>query len=219
MDGSFIPSTIAGEKAAALIELPRSWQNPTLPESYVNMARLFLARMREFGMEPLANDALEFYGRDFAADAYPDFAALQGDGDAATIIAITQDLFAEFGYAMPASFYWLHLDMAVRDDMTKKLYLRSEPAYADRARGFDAALHGQKVFAVQMKIQSIASQYGLTFLHGCKCGSCVAVQKDAFGYDIPAADRTETLRAFVWTMMYEYAIYPVTPVAEYLSAA
>lgn len=216
MDGSFYPSTIAGEKAAALIELPRGWQNSELPETYVNMARLFLARMRELNMEQLANDALEFYAADFARAAYPDFAALTGDDK---ITGITRDLFAEFGYAMPASFYWLHLDMANRDNMMKKLYLRQEPAYADRARAFDAALHGQKVFAVQMKIQSIASQYGLTFLHGCNCGNCVAVQKDAFGYEIPAADRAETLRAFVWTMMYEYAIFPVTPAAAYLSAA
>lgn len=223
MDGSFSTTTIAGEKAVALIELPRAWQtNPALTEANINMARLFFARMQEFGMGKLAYEALEFYGTDFDVAAYPDLtaAAEQYAGtDGAKIVTICQDLFAEFGYDMPASFYWLHLDMAARDNMMTKLYLRQEPAYADRARAFDAALHGQKVFAVQMKVQSIASKHGLTFLHGCNCGNCVAVQKDAFDYSIPAADRTETLRAFVWTMMYEYAIYSVTPASAYLAAA
>ncbi|GET37976.1 hypothetical protein MiSe_27300 [Microseira wollei NIES-4236] len=107
---------------------------------------------------------------------------------------------------MPASFYQVHLAPIFREHIFAERALRFDPRDAEYKRPWDAVLHACKVFAIQMKIQSIASKYGLTYQHGCGCNShlsAIDVSGGAFEYELSPQKSQRWIRSFIWTMWYD----------------
>ena len=78
------------------------------------------------------------------------------------------------------------------------------------ARQFDAILHGGYVSMLRRLIDSISSRHGYFIEHGCGCENHLAKLKPcdtAFDYQLPAATRRKTLRAFFWSVMEEYLLF------------
>lgn len=217
------------------------------PQSYVEMAQLFQYKLEQgdvdlFNERPelahlkpafielfgqLARETLEFYGEDFKVERYPNFAELVREFESKgtecenelKVARIGLELFQEFGYDLPASFYQVHLAPIFRDTVFEERALRFDPRDREHKRGWDAVLHAGKVFAVQMKIQSIASKYGFTYQHGCGCEShlsSIDQARGAFDYDLNPEKRQRWIRSFIWTAWYEYAFFPIVPNTRYL---
>ncbi len=213
--------------------------------AYVHLAQLFLYKFDHAEVElfderpeldrfkpiyaqllgPLAWDALDFFGEDFLLERYPNFdgilatAQRRGDHNAIKVAQIGLDLFREFGYDMPASFYAVHLAPLTRDHVFEERALRYDPRDRNHKQPWDAILHACKVFAIQMKVQSIASQQGLTYQHGCACNShlsSIDPMSGAFDYVISPEKRLRWLRSFLWTAWYEYALFSLIPNTAYL---
>lgn len=184
----------------------------------------------------LANETLEFYGQDFRVRRYPDFDTVFRELERAleqatpkekeqsahrfNVARIGVDLFSEFGYDVPASFYHVHLAPLYRDHVFEERALRFDPRDQNHKRPWDAVLHAGKVFAIQAKIQSIASQYGLTYQHGCGCDSHVSAIDNAAGafeYNLNTPKRNRWMRSYLWTMWYEYAFFGLIPNTAYLT--
>ena len=139
--------------------------------------------------------------------------------DEVKVVRICIELFQEFGYEMPASFYHVHLAPINREHIFEERALRFDPRDAEHKRSWDAILHAGKVFAVQMKIQSIASKYGFTYQHGCGCNSHLSSidrTVGAFDYELHPEKRQRWIRSFIWTAWYEYAFFPIVPNTSYL---
>jgi len=135
------------------------------------------------------------------------------------IARIGVDLFSEFGYDVPASFYHVHLAPLYRSHVFEARSLRPDPREQNHKRPWNAVLHAGKVFAIQAKIQSIASQYGLTYQHSCDSDSHVSeIDKAAgsFNYDLNTPKRNRWIRSYIWTMWYEYAFFGLIPNTAYL---
>ncbi|MCJ8282542.1 MAG: hypothetical protein MJK14_22635, partial [Rivularia sp. ALOHA_DT_140] len=152
---------IEGEQGAPVNQLPQSWQNIfagksnsklSHPEDYVKMAQLFLHKMSRGDVDlfnesdnlqhlkpafceifgTLAWEALDFYGKDFDVDRYPNFdlveKILSPEEDdyieRKQIVEIGRALFEEFGYDLPASFYHVHLAPVYRDEVSEVRPLR-----------------------------------------------------------------------------------------------
>ncbi|MDH6059501.1 hypothetical protein NWP17_03460 [Chrysosporum bergii ANA360D] len=217
------------------------------PQSYVEMAQLFQYKLalgdvdlfsecpelsgfksafcQLFGQ--LGYETLEFYGHDFLVDSYPNFTQLLEDvesqgkkyADAVKVAHIGLELFQEFGYELPASFYHVHLAPIYRDHIFEERALRFDKRDIVHKRAWDAVLHGGKVFAIQMKVQSIASQYGFTYHHGCGCNShlsSIDTSHGEFSYELTAEKYQRWIRSFIWTAWYEYAFFPIVPNTSYL---
>ncbi|WP_017315152.1 hypothetical protein [Mastigocladopsis repens] len=217
------------------------------PQSYVEMAQLFQYKLEHgdvdlFNERPelahlkpsfselfglLAQETLEFYGQDFKIERYPNFEAVVREFESkgaeysheVKVGRIGLELFEEFGYELPASFYHVHLAPIYRDSVFEERALRFDPRDREHKRSWDAVLHAGKVFAVQMKIQSIASKYGFTYQHGCGCEnhlSSIDQSQGAFDYELNPEKRQRWIRSFIWTVWYEYAFFPIVPNTRYL---
>ncbi len=211
--------------------------------AYIEMAQLFQAKLATgdvdlFQERPelshlkpafcelfgqLAIETLEFYAQDFQIQNYPDFDTLlqqtESQPDAHKVAVIGKELFAVFGYDLPASFYAVHLAPIDRDHVFEERALRFDPRDIEHKRAWDAALHACKVFAVQMTVQSIASKQGFTYQHGCGCNSHISdisISDGAFDYAMAPEKRSRWIRSFVWTMWYEYAFFAIVPNTAYL---
>ncbi|MFB2771896.1 hypothetical protein ACE1AT_21800 [Pelatocladus sp. BLCC-F211] len=212
-------------------------------QSYVEMAQLFQYKLEHGDVDlfnerkdlahlkpafsqifaQLAKETLEFYGQDFQIHNYPNFREILEskveDTNSFNVACIGMDLFQEFGYELPASFYHVHLAPFYRDHVFEERALRFDERDREHKRPWDAALHACKVFAIQMKIQNIASKYGFTYHHGCGCNSFLSsidVAQGAFEYELSPEKRQRWIRSFVWTMWYEYAFFPIVPNTVYL---
>ncbi|UKO99513.1 hypothetical protein [Nostoc sp. UHCC 0870] len=217
------------------------------PQVYVEMAQLFLYKLEQgnvdlFNERPelahlkpsfcqlfgqLGRETLEFYGYDFLTQNYPNFGEilrnleLKGSdyADEIKVARIGLELFDEFGYELPASFYHVHLAPIYRDHVFEERALRFDKRDIEHKRSWDAILHACKVFAVQMKVQSIASKYGFTYQHGCGCNShlsAIDLSEGAFEYELSPEKRDRWIRSFIWTAWYEYAFFPIVPNTSYL---
>lgn len=217
------------------------------PQSYIEMAQLFqyklehgdvdlfserpeLARLKPsfsqlFGQ--LAYEALDFYGHDLMIESYPNFENILQDveskkakyAEEVKVARIGIELFDEFGYEMPASFYHVHLAPIYRDHVFEERALRFDKRDIAHKRSWDAVLHAGKVFAIQMKVQSIASKYGFTYQHGCGCNShlsSIDASEGVFEYEFSPEKRQRWIRSFIWTAWYEYAFFPIVPNTSYL---
>lgn len=217
-------------------------------EAYVKMAQLFLYKLaqgdvdlfnkredllpgreafkRLFGV--LGTEALEFYGADFHETRYPRFDEVRARLNAGAedyesklkVVEIAEELFEEFGFDMPGSFYHVHLAPLNREEVCEIVPLRFSEEDKANARGWDAALHGQKVFPIQLAIQSISSRKGFFWEHGCGCNhglSRVGKAETAFTYSLRPEMRTTWVRDYIWTCWYEYAFFPFTPVTRFLT--
>jgi hypothetical protein len=216
-------------------------------QSYVEMAQLFQYKLERgdvdlFNERPgldhlkssfcelfkiLAQETLEFYGHDFEIQNYPNFQAVLDQAESkgkqylneVKVANIGMALFQEFGYELPASFYHVHLAPIYRDHVFEERALRFDLRDIEHKRSWDAILHAGKVFAIQMKIQSIASQSGFTYQHGCGCNShlsSIDEAKGEFEYDLHPEKRQRWLRSFIWTAWYEYAFFSIVPNTSYL---
>jgi hypothetical protein len=217
------------------------------PLSYVEMAQLFQYKLERgdidlFSDRPelsrfqpvfsqlfgqLAWETLEFYGQDFIIDSYPHFTHIlqdiesKGEGyiNELKVAQIALELFHEFGYELPASFYHIHLAPIYREHVFEERALRFDKRDQEHKRAWDAILHAQKVFAIQMKVQSIAAKYGFTYQHGCGCNShlsAIDAAAGTFAYELSPQKRQRWIRSFVWTAWYEYAFFPIVPNTTYL---
>ncbi|TAF08685.1 MAG: hypothetical protein EAZ77_06640 [Nostocales cyanobacterium] len=217
------------------------------PDVYVKMAQLFQYKLAKgdvdlFDERPelasfksafsqlfgkLAYETLEFYGNDFLKDQYPDFQEVLKDvkskgleySNEVKVALIGIDLFNEFGYELPASFYHVHLAPIYRDHVFEERALRFDQRDIEHKRSWDAILHSGKVFAVQMKVQSIASKYGFTYHHGCGCNShlsSIDISEGEFNYELSPDKYQRWIRSFIWTAWYEYAFFQIVPNTSYL---
>ncbi|NER31906.1 MAG: hypothetical protein F6J89_30950 [Symploca sp. SIO1C4] len=215
--------------------------------SYIEMAQLFQYKLEMgevdlFNERPelahlkpafselfgqLARETLEFYGNDFKVENYPKFKEIrrefQSKGEEYNnefkVACIGMELFEEFGYSLPASFYQVHLAPIYRDHIFEERALRFDPREQGNKRPWDAVLHAGKVFAIQMKVQSIASKYGLTYQHGCGCEShlsSIDQSQGTFSYALNPEKRERWIRSFIWTAWYEYAFFAIIPNTRYL---
>ncbi len=216
------------------------------PEAYVKMAQLFFHKMSSGDVDlfndseklghlkpafceifgKLAWEALDFYGEDFKVDKYPDFDSIEQElppgedyAERQKIVEIGKALFAEFGYDLPASFYQVHLAPIYREDVSEVRPLRFSEEDKNNARAWDASLHGQKVFPIQLMVQSISSKHGFFQEHGCGCNHAmtrVGVTDTSFDYQIRPEMRKTWIRDFIWTTWYEYAFFKFVPVTRFL---
>lgn len=217
------------------------------PQNYVEMAQLFQYKLEHGDVElfderpelthlkpsfsqllgQLARETLDFYGHDFQIHNYPNFekilrdVELKGVGyeNEVKVARIGMDLFQEFGYELPASFYQVHLAPIYRDHVFEERALRFDERDIEHKRSWDAVLHACKVFAIQMKVQSIASQYGFTYQHGCACNShlsSIDASRGEFTYELSPEKRQRWIHSFIWTAWYEYAFFPIVPNTKYL---
>ncbi len=247
---------IEGEKATPVKQLPQAWQDILMgksntklsnPEEYVKMAQLFLYKMSHGDVDlfnesekfqhlkpafceifgTLALEALDFYGKDFDVDRYPNFDVIEKElspeendyEGRKQIIEIGKALFEEFGYDLPASFYHVHLAPMYREDVSEVRPLRFSEEDKNHARAWDASLHGQKVFPIQLMVQSISSQHGFFQEHGCGCNHAMArvgATDTSFDYQIRPEMRNTWIRDFIWTVWYEYAFFKFLPVTRFL---
>ncbi|MEM8503892.1 MAG: hypothetical protein AAF716_12145 [Cyanobacteria bacterium P01_D01_bin.1] len=126
------------------------------------------------------------------------------------LIDTVSDLFDELGYDVPATFYWTFLHPLQRTDLFELRSFRFSEQDLGIARAFDAILHGGYVSMLRRLIDSISSQHGYFIEHGCGCDNHLAKLKRCdtpFDYQIPAATRKKTLRAFFWSIMEEYLLF------------
>jgi len=217
------------------------------PQEYIKLAQLFQYKLEHGDVElfderpelthlkssfsqlfgQLARETLDFYGHDFQIHNYPNFekilrdVELKGAGyeNEVKVARIGMDLFQEFGYELPASFYQVHLAPIYRDHVFEERALRFDERDIEHKRSWDAVLHACKVFAIQMKVQSIASQYGFTYQHGCNCDhtlSSIDASRGEFAYELSPKKRQKWIRSFIWTAWYEYAFFQIVPNTKYL---
>ncbi|MBH8575117.1 hypothetical protein I8752_19275 [Nostocaceae cyanobacterium CENA369] len=216
-------------------------------QSYIEMAQLFLYKLQQGDVDLFSDnkalaslkpsfsqlfghlgwETLEFYGYDLMIHNYPNFEEILSEFESkgteyaneVKVARIGIDLFCEFGYELPASFYHVHLAPIYRDHVFEERALRFDKRDIEHKRSWDAILHAGKVFAIQMKVQSIASKYGFTYQHGCGCNShlsSIDSSEGAFAYELSQQKRSRWIRSFVWTAWYEYAFFPIVPNTSYL---
>ena len=172
------------------------------------------------GNGQLAYEAVEHYGDAFLPESYPNFAqirqqfnsdqTIEQTPERLALIDTVSDLFDELGYDVPATFYWTFLHPLQRDDLFELRSFRFSEQDLGVARQFDAILHGGYVSMLRRLIDSISSRHGYFFEHGCGCESHLAKLKpcdSSFIYELPAATRRKTLRAFFWSVMEEYLLF------------
>lgn len=172
------------------------------------------------GNGQLAYEAVEHYGDAFLPESYPNFAqirqqfksdqTIEQTPERLALIDTVSDLFNELGYDVPATFYWTFLHPLQRDNLFELRSFRFSEQDLGVARQFDAILHGGYVSMLRRLIDSISSRHGYFFEHGCGCESHLAKLKpcdSSFIYELPAATRRKTLRAFFWSIMEEYLLF------------
>lgn len=217
-------------------------------EAYVKMAQLFLYKLSKGDLDlfnkrddfqehkevftkifsKLAYETLEFYGEDFKIENYPNFDEVEASihpedpdkEDKIKVVQIARELFADFAYDLPASFYKVHLAPIARAQVCEIVPLRFSEDDKKNARAWDASLHGQKVFPMQLFIQSISSEKGFFWEHGCGCNhglSRVGRTETSFKYRLRPEMRKTWVRDFLWTVWYEYAFFNFTPVTKFLT--
>lgn len=164
-----------------------------------------------------ATETLEFFGHDFIQSAYPDFdlaleTARAKDG-AERVVAFVQAVFDDFGYALPASFYWMLLCPIERDSIYEARPMFFDPQMQGVKRAYDACLHGFNVTAILMRVQTHASQRGLLLQHGCGCDHSLAQMipgKEQLSFEFESdKGRQKAITAYLWRCWNEYLLFPL----------
>lgn len=180
-------------------------------------------------MEPEVVAMLEYFGRDWDPERYPNFDSIEKQLDEKDseyqerlgVLRIGRKLFEYFGYHLPASFYWVYLAPIERAGVCEIVPLRFSEQDKKNARAWDAWLHAGKVFPFLHTIQSISSEEaGMVWLHGCGCnhGLSRLGQTDAvFHYRMDEEARLMWIRDAIWTAMYEYVFFLFTPVTRLMT--
>lgn len=230
--------SINGEPVCPISKLPAPWPaiasgqaSCLFPErrKLLDFMRLFYTKMMaqpDEMFDDLTFQTLTYYGLDWGADAYPNFAALrveivEAEDAQAPEIRLKRHvcaLFERYGFWMPGSFYRTHLLPLARENIFETRMLRFSKADENHVRGTDAVLHAQNVFGIHDEIQAMASEEGFRWNHGCDCKHDVAQLAPSSGrydYRIPEKDFQEALRTYLWRLLHEYAFFPLTVTTRY----
>ncbi|MEL6776963.1 MAG: hypothetical protein AAFO06_06875 [Cyanobacteria bacterium J06597_16] len=236
-------SILSGVDAAMLNCLPPVWQKIAYgeveighsdPDFLVALARLFFTKGTDGSSEIFQQESqqtsgfqsfyakgvyetLDFFGHDFLVTAYPNFersrqTAKAQDG-AERVIAFAQSVFEDFGYNLPASFYWMLLCPIERDSIYEARPMFFDPQMQGVKRAYDACLHGFNVTAMLMRVQAHASKQGLLLQHGCGCDHSLAQMipgqsKLSFEFESERG-RKKALTAYLWRCWNEYLLFPL----------
>lgn len=229
--------TINGEPVCPIDRMPEPWpaiaaghEGCLHPEKdkLVDFMRLFFTKMTIDTMRyDLARQTLAFYGRDWTGEAYPRFGVLrteivEAEDAQASEIRLKRHvcaLFERYGFLMPGSFYRAHLLPLQRENLFEVRYLRFSKPDAQHMRETDAILHAQNVFGIHDEIQSMASEEGFRWNHGCDCKHSLGVLAPAssrYDYRIPEEEFSEAVRSYLWRMLHEYALFPLSVTTRYV---
>lgn len=181
-----ITRIIRSKPAAPVTALPAVWQemhsnvtglSDKVKKDYVEAAQLF-----RYHATPLSMEALSALGKDFALSRYPDFVALESlvqTDIQARVLKATQQLFAEFGYTVPASFYNVLLEITFETEtLSMDLFQKGCDVMHDRL--VDAVVHALLlVTPIGLRFMSVLSQFNLKFTHIMDCGCKVSNTQDA----------------------------------------
>lgn len=243
-DGLSADSILQGVNAVTVSDLPLVWQQIAAgslkvghsdPHFLVALARLFYTKASDRSAEIFqqegsqqsadfqsfylkgARKTLEYFGRDFAQSAYPDFdlaleTARAKDG-AERVVNFVRAVFNDLGYDLPASFYRMLLCPIERDSIHEARPMFFDPQMQGVKRAYDACLHGFNVTAVLMQVQAYASDQGLLVQHGCGCDhslSQVIPGKEKVSFEFESIKgRQKALTAYVWRCWNEYLLFPL----------
>ncbi|MEM9008898.1 MAG: hypothetical protein AAGE59_36000 [Cyanobacteria bacterium P01_F01_bin.86] len=242
-----ISALLTGTNVVPLEELPPIWQrianrevavgHPE-PDFLVVLARLFLTKATDRSPEVFqkgfdfqsfyrqgAMETLEFFGHDFRTTAYPDFQLVMQTARATDgterVIAFVREVFSQFGYALPACFYWMLLCPIERASIYEARPMFFDPQMQGVKRAYDACLHSLNVTAVQMLVQSCASRQGLLIQHGCGCDHSLAQlipgsSEVTFAFESELG-RRKAITAYLWRCWNEYLLFPLGVHAESLA--
>lgn len=173
----------------------------------------------------LATETLNFFGNDFLKSTYPSFENLHSTAKATdgaeNVIAFVQQLFEEFGYEMPASFYWVLLSPINRGSIYESCPIFFAPEMQGLKRSYDAMLHALNVTEILMIVQTYATPFGFRIVHGCGCNQEHA-RLSANDQPITCVfsgelGRRKALNAYLWRAMNEYMFFPLGVHAETLA--
>jgi hypothetical protein len=180
-----IARIIQGRPAVSLSRLPAVWRALAKDEAfapYVEAAQLFA-----YHGTPMANEALNAIGGDFEISQYPDLRLAKMVATttlAQNTVKAVEQLFAEFGHTVPASFYNVILATSLREDTDKLLGMFKDKDVLMRDRLWDAVLHAMLLITpIGLRVQSVLSQHGVRFTHVMNCGCITAENPDA-SFDI-----------------------------------
>ena len=246
-DHALTAEILNGVNAVPVSGLPEIWQQIAAgeakaghpePEFLVALARLFLTKATDRSPEIFqhgfdfqdfyrhgAVETLEFFGNDFLKTAYPDFdlalsTAKAADG-ADKVVAFAKTAFEDFGYWLPASFYWMLLCPIERESIFESRALFFHPQSQGVKRAFDSCLHGLNVTSLQLRIQHHASCQWLLLQHGCGCDHNLSQiipgqARVDFDFETPAG-RKKALTAYIWRLWNEYLLFHFGVHAETLA--
>ncbi|MEL6327802.1 MAG: hypothetical protein AAFQ61_12975, partial [Cyanobacteria bacterium J06626_23] len=129
------------------------------------------------------------------------------------VIAFVREVFSQFGYALPACFYWMLLCPIERASIYEARPMFFDPQMQGVKRAYDACLHSLNVTAVQMLVQSCASRQGLLIQHGCGCDHSLAQlipgsAEVAFTFESELG-RRKAITAYLWRCWNEYLLFPL----------
>ncbi|PZO11864.1 MAG: hypothetical protein DCF25_18660 [Leptolyngbya foveolarum] len=236
-------SILSGIDAVTLNCLPLVWQQIAArevtighsdPDFLIALARLFFTKGTDGSAEIFQQESqaassfrafyaegvfetLDFFGNDFLTTAYPNFershqTAKAQDG-AERVIAFAQAVFEDFGYELPASFYWMLLCPIERDSIYEARPMFFDPQMQGVKRAYDACLHGFNVTAMLMRVQAHASEQGLLLQHGCGCDHSLAQMipgKAKLSFEFESAQgRQKAITAYLWRCWNEYLLFPL----------
>lgn len=217
---------------------------------YIEMAQLFQYKLNNFNLEIegeddlykecfskvfaiLCKETLDFYASDFLLENYPNFDSLYNeiyyksyllyDEEAYAmrqILYIGKDLFEEFGYKLPASFYWCYLSPTKGENFDKILPISDKSTKNYRAWN---AILNSPISAIQMRIQAISSQRGFVWLNGFNQDlSRIDTLNKPFEFSLSLGMREVWLQDYIWSIWTDYALsglYPVIKLTNKLSVS
>lgn len=208
-----IAAIISGKPASSLASLPAVWRaiakgsegqhlSAHARADYIEAAKLFQPHGTPLGVE-----ALSAIGYDFVADRYPDFDALEG-----SLGAAMRDLFSEFGYDVPASFYNVILKTKEETQDVRLFEMFKDKKRLMQDRLADAVLHAMLlVTPLGLRVQSILSRHGLRFVHVMNCGCQVIASADApFDITLDPALKPAYLQNMIAASFEQYGVNAVT---------
>ena len=235
---------IAGECASGLVLLPKIWQDIMTgkapcasPDKDVLIQMMMLMHHKLsvgdvdlFVIEnPERKNMIEYFGKDWDPENYPKFDSIEEKLDTTDpeykdrlgVLKIGRALFEEFGYYLPASFYWVYLAPIERSGVCDIVPLRFSEQDKQNARAWDAWLHAGKVFPFLQTIQSISTEEaGMLWMHGCGCNhglSRLGKGHEPFHYRMDEDSKLMWIRDAIWTSMYEYVFFLFTPVTRLMT--
>lgn len=208
-----IARIIQGTAPTPLSLLPAVWQNFHNAD-YRQAAQMFMSHGT-----PLAYEALNAIGQDFASHAYPDLnraAAQATTALAHKTIAALRDIKTEFGHDIPASLYHLMLACVVRDDSEALMDMFKDKSILMRDRLWDATLHAALlVTPIGLRMHSILSRHGLRLEHVMNCGCKITeVSEPAFEIALDPALKPAYLQNMVAAALEQYGVNAATSKAQ-----